>query len=123
MLEFGKFKYITERTIMSIGKNLKKFRKDAHLTQVELAKKINANQNDIYRWEYDKVIPSIETLKKLSVALNISIDNILFTAKERKKFKLADKELLKKMKDIDKLPTADKEAIIRMIDAFKSKLK
>lgn len=107
---------------MSLGNNLKKYRKETHLTQVELAKKIGAAQNDIHRWEADKVIPSIENLKKLSIALNVSVDNLLFTIKEKKKFKIADKEFFERIKDIDNLSSADKEAIIRMIDAFKLKV-
>ena len=109
--------------IMTLGNNIRKYRKESRLTQVEFAKRLGVVQTHIHRWEADKVIPSIETLKKLAKTLNVSTDNLLFSERERKKFKPSDKELFEKLKDIDKLSSAEKETIIHLIETFQQSRK
>lgn len=106
---------------MSLGENLKKYRKESGLTQSQLADKIGANQTEVHRWESGKSLPLITTLKKLSIALGISVDNLLFTNEEKQKFKVSNKELMSKIQDIENLKSEDRDAILRMIDAFKLK--
>lgn len=106
---------------MKLGENIRKYRKELGLTQEELAKRVDAIQTDIHRWEAGKVTPSIESLKKLAKALNVSVDSFLFTEREKKHLKIADKEFLDKLIDIDKLSPADRTTIANMIDALKAK--
>ena len=47
------------------------------LTQSELADKIGAYQKDICRWETGERNPDIESLKKLSIALDCKIDDLV----------------------------------------------
>lgn len=91
------------------------------MTQEELAKEVGVTQPNVYRWEMDQVTPSIETIKKLAKALNISVDGLLFTEEERRDLKIADKELLEKIKELENLNRKDKEALVRLIDAFRAK--
>lgn len=106
---------------MKLGQNIKKYRKEIGLTQTELAKRVDAIQTDVHRWEAGKVTPSIESLKKLAKALRISVDSLLFTEKEKKHLKIADKDLLNKLRDIEELSTEDRAMIANMIDALKAK--
>lgn len=108
---------------MTIGQNIRKYRKEEGLTQAELAKKIGVFQHHIYRWEKDIVIPSIETIKKLANVLEVSTDGLLFSEEERKKLKISDKELLEKISKIEKLGPEDREALARLMDAFILKIK
>ena len=104
---------------MTLGNNIKKYRKEAKLTQVELAKKLGVEQNHVHRWESDKIIPSLETIKKLALSLNISIDGLLFTEEERTNLNISDKDLIERLKDIEQLEPEDKKAVIRLINAFR----
>lgn len=106
---------------MVIGINIKKYRKELGLTQTELAEKIGAMQQHVYRWEHNIIIPSLETIKKLAQVLQVSTDNLLLTDRERKKLKSGEKELLEKMKDIEKLSPEDRTTIINLIDVLKLK--
>jgi len=62
---------------MSIGKNIKKFRKEKKLTQVELAKKANMSRSYLADVEGDRYNPSIETLSDIANALGVTTGEIL----------------------------------------------
>ena len=62
---------------MSFGNILKKIRQENNLTQEELAKKIDTSRSNIANYEYDKNMPSIDILDKLSKIFNCSIDYLL----------------------------------------------
>jgi len=106
---------------MTLGNNIRKYRKNINMTQIELAKKVRATQPNVYRWEKNLVTPSIETLKKLSSALNISVDGLLFSEQDKKKLRINDKELLMRLKDVENFNDEDRQAFLRLIDAFKMK--
>lgn len=106
---------------MSLGENIRKYRKNVDMTQVELAKKMGAIQSNVHRWEKNIVTPSLETIKKLAKVLNVSVDGLLFSAQDKKKLRITDKELLERVKDIEDLNEEDRRALIRLIDAFKRK--
>lgn len=63
---------------MTIGQKIKATRKNAGLTQKELAQKMGLSFQSIAQWENDLRKPKIETLKKIAVALECPIDT--FTA-------------------------------------------
>ena len=79
--------YLMNGIFMTLGHNIKKYRKETGLTQVELAKRMKVIQPNVARWENDMITPSIDTLKKLSKILNVSVDNLLFTNKEKHQLK------------------------------------
>lgn len=58
---------------MSIGKQIKKLRKDHQLTQHELAAKANISRSYLGDIEGDRYNPSIETLKSLAAVLDIEV--------------------------------------------------
>ena len=53
--------------------NLIKLRKSFHLSQVELAQKINYSDKAISRWEKGEVVPSIDVLEQLAQVYNVKI--------------------------------------------------
>ena len=57
--------------------NLKLARKAKGLSQEELAIKLNVVRQTISKWETGETIPDIDSLKKLAVLLDFSIDNAL----------------------------------------------
>lgn len=62
---------------MSIGNNIKTYRKKANLTQSELSQLIGLSASAIRMYETDKRNASIDILKKMSSALKISIYDLI----------------------------------------------
>jgi transcriptional regulator with XRE-family HTH domain len=62
---------------MNLGENLKKARKAAGVTQIELADRLQIYQKDISRWENNDLTPSALTLARICEALEASADEIL----------------------------------------------
>lgn len=58
-------------------KNLIKLRKEAKMTQTQLAEKVGVNSNTISQYELGKREPSLEILKKISQELNCSLDELV----------------------------------------------
>lgn len=62
---------------MTIGELLKKARLDAGMTQKELAEKCGMADSAIRKYESGKVIPKIETRKRIATALNITTGDLM----------------------------------------------
>jgi len=66
------------REISQIGKNIKKLRKQKGLSQDRLSKLADISYNTVIKLESGGIInPSIDTLQKLTKALNVSVDDLL----------------------------------------------
>lgn len=62
---------------MNIGEQIRKYRKEAGLSQKELGQKLGVSQQHIAQYESGKRIPKLETINKIAGALNMGIDNII----------------------------------------------
>ncbi len=62
---------------MTVGEKIKAARKNAGLTQEQMAQKLMISRPAVAKWESDKGIPDIENLKALSQLLGVSIDYLL----------------------------------------------
>lgn len=60
-----------------IAKNISSLRKEMHLTQAELAEKVNYTDKAVSKWERAESIPDIEILKKISDLFNVSLDYLV----------------------------------------------
>ena len=60
-----------------IGENIRAARKNAGVSQKELAERLQVHQKDISRWENGAHIPTVEMLIKICRELNASADEIL----------------------------------------------
>ena len=60
-----------------IGNNLLKLRKNAKLTQLELAEKFNYSDKSISKWENGESLPSIEVLHELATFYNTTLDGLI----------------------------------------------
>lgn len=63
----------------SFGKNLKKFRKEKKMSQGALATKLDVRQTTISNYENDLRFPNADILNKISIALNVSLDDLIMT--------------------------------------------
>lgn len=59
------------------GKRLKEIRLENELTQKQLAEILQTTDDSIYSWEKGRSQPSIETLRKICIELNVSADYLL----------------------------------------------
>lgn len=62
---------------MNIGEQIKKKRKDCHISQRDLAAKLDMPYSTLANYENGHRTPSIETIEKISNALNISIAELM----------------------------------------------
>lgn len=62
-----------EVTNMNIGEQIKKYRKEAGLSQKELGQKLGVSQQHIAQYESGKRIPKLETINKIAGALNVGV--------------------------------------------------
>ena len=83
---------------MACAERLKELRKQAHLTQVELAKRLGIGQSSYADWERGKKKPTQENLVKIAQVLNVSIDYLVGNSYEGvKEDELDNVELLFRM--------------------------
>lgn len=61
----------------TVGKEIKKARIDADLTQKDLAKQTNLSSNYISQIEKDKKLPSLKTLFKIAKALRVKPEKLV----------------------------------------------
>ncbi len=63
---------------MGIGKRVKELRKQARMTQPELAERVGVHETTIRRWEQEKDSgPDTAMIMKLAEALNTTAENLL----------------------------------------------
>ena len=62
---------------MTLGSNIQKIRKEAHLSQEEFAEMYNVSRQTISNWENSKSYPDLETIIKISDSFHISLDILL----------------------------------------------
>ena len=67
---------------MAFAERLKELRKQAHLTQVELAKRLGIGQSSYADWERGRKKPTQENLVKISQVLSVSIDYLVGNSEE-----------------------------------------
>ncbi len=63
--------------MLKISENIVALRKQAGITQEELANKLNVSNQAVSKWEAGKCCPDIELLPKLASFFGISIDELL----------------------------------------------
>lgn len=62
---------------MTLGEKITNARKQANMSQEQLAERLNVSRSAIAKWETDKGIPDIENLKALSGVFEVSIDYLV----------------------------------------------
>ena len=98
--------------MLNIGEKITALRKQAKLSQTELAKKIEASRTIIGNYERNENTPSTEMIIKLAAVFDVSVDFLLGEG-ETAKF---DKSVLKRMTDIEKLDSDTRDKLYFLID-------
>lgn len=84
---------------MELGKQIKKYRVEANLSQEELADKVFVSRQTISNWENDKNYPDIKSLVLMSEIFQISLNNLIKGDLERMKKEIDTQEYAKFQKD------------------------
>ena len=66
---------------MTFAEKLKSLRKQAGISQEQLAEKIGVSRQAVTKWETEAGIPDIENIKSISSLFDISIDELLSNGK------------------------------------------
>ena len=64
---------------MTIGNEIRRVRLEKNITQSQLAARLKVSQAMIAQYESGKRIPKIDTIRKIAIALDVSITDILTT--------------------------------------------
>lgn len=62
---------------MTFSEKLKEARKNAGLSQEQLAEKLCVSRQAVTKWETGRGLPDVENIKAISLLLNVSIDYLL----------------------------------------------
>ncbi len=62
---------------MNLGEKIKYYRNQLHLSQEQLGEKSSLSRNAIYNYENNKRIPTMDTLNKIAIALDVDIENLI----------------------------------------------
>lgn len=98
--------------MLNIGQRITQLRKQQNLSQEELAKKANVSRTIVGNYERNANTPSIEVLIKLARIFNVSVDYIVGEGE----ISSLNKELLKRIEDIQKLDEETKNHLFFLID-------
>lgn len=96
---------------MDFGDNMMLIRKKKGLSQADLGKTIGTSGDVIGRYERGDITPSIEVVIKIADALEVSVDYLV-----GKTTLQLDKQALKRLEDISKLPEENKNFVLNLID-------
>ena len=89
---------------MELGKQIKKYRQEAQLSQEELADRVYVSRQTISNWENDKSYPDVNSLVLLSEIFQISLDILIKGDIEVMK-EVIQKEEIEKMNGYGKIYT------------------
>ncbi|MFK6999648.1 helix-turn-helix domain-containing protein [Flavobacterium oreochromis] len=100
---------------MKFGEKITQLKKAKNLSQIALADATGISRDAISKYERGDAIPSVEYAKRIADVLGVSLD---YLAGEEDKEEVLDNEAVKRIKEIQKLPQAEKEKIYSVVDAL-----
>lgn len=75
---------------MTLGEKIKEARKQAGLTQEQLAVKLSVSRPAVAKWENNNGMPDVENLKAIATVLNVSIDYLLDDGDEKMVYEIKE---------------------------------
>lgn len=98
--------------MLDIGSKIIGLRKAKNWSQEELAKKIGSSRVMIGNYERNENTPSVDILLKIARVFDVSVDYLIGEGQ----LSSYDKDVLKRINDIEHLPEEDKQHIFYLID-------
>jgi len=100
----------------SFGKKLREAREAKGISQSALAKLLNTNHSIIGKYERDEVKPTVDVVRRLADNLDTTVGFLLGESEDMNLLK--DPSMLKRLNEINELPSKEKEALLLNVDAF-----
>jgi transcriptional regulator with XRE-family HTH domain len=101
----------------TIGQRLARLRKERGFTQVELAEKTGLVQTLVTDYECDRLRLSAEMAIRFAQGLGVTMDDLLQPAGPKTTRK-PSRKVLRRLEQIEKLPTGQQATLLRTIDTF-----
>lgn len=101
-----------------LGERLAKIRKAKGLTQKDLADKIGIMRTRVTDYELGRMRLYDEMVIRFAIALGVKTDEILGLEESKYDSDPINISLVKKVKQIEKLPPGEKRALIKTIDKY-----
>ena len=102
--------------MVSFGRKLREARDTKGLSQSELARMLSTNHSIIGKYERDEVKPTVDVVKRLADNLDTTVGFLLGESEDLNILK--DPSMLKRLNEINSLPSKEKEALLLNVDAF-----
>ncbi|MCB1959324.1 MAG: helix-turn-helix transcriptional regulator [Rhodocyclaceae bacterium] len=102
----------------AFAERLKSLREARKLTQARLAELIGANPRAYNRWERGNFVPQLDTLMKIADALDVSLDELTGRVDTVREPAVHNPKLHALLKDVDRLPDEDQQALIILMDSL-----
>ena len=99
---------------MSFPSRFVQLRKDNNLTQQQMADKVGIHITQVKRYESGTTQPSVELLKKIATAFNVTTDFLIFEEGERD----LPNELQLKFEAVSQMSSEDQRTIQSLIDGM-----
>ena len=106
----------------TIGERLARLRRDRGMTQVEVARELGVTQPVLSDYERGELRLHGQLIIDLTRILRVSADELLGLEKLKRNGSLKNRQLLRRLQQLDRLPKRDQQALLRTIDAFLSKV-
>lgn len=104
---------------MPFSEKLSQIRKSKKLTQLEVAKLAGVGIAQMRRYEKGSSSPTLEAIRKLSLTLGVSADELIFDSNEQiATGKILDKDLLEQFEIISHMTPHDLDAIKTVLDGM-----
>jgi len=107
---------INDLIMNSFGKKLREAREAKGISQSALAKLLNTNHSIIGKYERDEVKPTVDVVRRLADNLDTTVGFLLGESEDMNLLK--DPSMLKRLNEINELPSKEKEALLLNVDAF-----
>ena len=98
--------------MLNIGERIMQLRKQLNISQLELANMAEVSRTIIGNYERNTNTPSIEVLLKIAKVFNVSVDFLVGEGQ----LSTFDKDLLKRIEDIELLDTDTKQHLFFLMD-------
>ena len=66
-----------------LGENIRKYRCELKLSQIELAKALGVSKQSVSNWENNNILPSLEMVTSLARLFSVSLDALVGQAEDR----------------------------------------
>ena len=101
----------------SLGSRIKALRKQANLTQKDLAKEVGITPQQLNKYESGLNLPPADMLAKLGKALDATVD-YLVTGESPDSQPITNTRLLNRFRALEVMNSDDQQTVMRLIDAM-----